>query len=391
MNLDAVQTYLRDQKIDAWLIYDFRGSNAVLSQLLSGIKPSTRRAMLLIPAGGEPTLLLHPLDRHQFPEGPVRREFYAGWVDLRDWLAKRLSGMARVAMEYSPGAALPVVGIVDAGTVELIRSLGVDVCSSANLIQVGVARWSANALEKHLVASKRVAEAKDSAFDLIRKSLAANRTLLETDVQRHILDRFSAAGLQWPDDPIVAVNAHAGDPHYEPSAKTPTPIRRDDWVLIDLWARIPGDENIYSDITWVGYAGASVSAEHRRVFEIVKAARDAAVERARQAWQRKERLEGWQLDEAARAVIIHAGFGHAIKHRTGHSLSPGPKVHGLGVNLDNLETHDTREVLAGIGYTVEPGIYLPEFGVRLEINVFTDPKDGPRVTSCVQDEIVMLG
>ncbi len=391
MDLAAVQNYMREQRIDAWLVYDFRGSNAVLAQLLgSGVKPSSRRAALLIRAAGEPLLLLHPLDQHQFPRDRVRVEHYLNWQQLRDWLARNLSGMTRVAMEYSAGAALPVVALVDAGTIELVRSLGVEVCSSANLIQISVARWSRAAYLGHLEASRRVTHAKDRAFELIRASIAAGKPLYELDVQQQILTSFREAGLEWPDPPIVAVNAHAGDPHYEPSVHTPTQICAGDWVLIDLWARLPGDENVFSDITWVGFVGPQVPEEHRRVFDAVRLGRDRAVELAQACWKRGERLEGWQLDEATRSVIIEAGYEHGIKHRTGHSLSPGPKVHGMGVNLDNFETHDTREVLAGIGFTVEPGVYLPNFGVRLEINVFVDPEHGPQVTSCVQDEILKL-
>jgi Xaa-Pro aminopeptidase len=285
---------------------------------------------------------------------------------------------------------LPVVSIVDAGTVELVRALGVEAVSSANLIQACVARWSPAAVAGHATASQRVAEIKDRAFAMIRDRLGAGKPVFEHTVAAQIRDDFGAAGLEWPDGPIVAVNAHSGDPHYEPSPEQPTPIQRGDWVMIDLWARLPGDDNIHSDITWMGYVGREPPARQREAFAVVKAARDAAVARAREAWQRRERLEGWQLDEAARQAIIDAGFGQYIKHRTGHSLSPGPRVHGIGMNLDNLETHDTREMLPGIGFTVEPGVYLPEFGVRLEINVYVHPTSGPQITSCIQDEIVLI-
>jgi Xaa-Pro aminopeptidase len=197
------------------------------------------------------------------------------------------------------------------------------------------------------------------------------------------------------DAPIVAVNGHAGDPHFEVSAKDPAPIRRGDWVLIDLWARRPGDENIFSDITWVGYVprrpGEPAPDRFRAAYTAVKAARDASLRAAQDGWKTKQHVQGWQLDEAARAELIGAGFESAIRHRTGHSLSPGPKVHGMGMNLDNLETHDTREMLPGIGFTIEPGAYFEDFGVRKEINVYVDPSNGPLVTSCVQDDIVMLG
>ncbi|MGH7178364.1 MAG: M24 family metallopeptidase, partial [Tepidisphaeraceae bacterium] len=209
-------------------------------------------------------------------------------------------------------------------------------------------------------------------------------------VQQHMMARFAAMNLETPDPPIVAVNAHSGDPHFEVSETSPATINRGDWVLIDLWARVPGDENIFSDITWVGFAGKDVPSRMRDVFEVVRGARDACVARAVTAFAASQPVHGWELDEAARKVIIDAGFGQFIRHRTGHSLSPGPRVHGVGVNIDNLETHDTRQMLPEIGFTVEPGVYLPEFGVRLEIDVFNDPVQGPTVTSGVQDDIVIV-
>jgi len=387
---EAVQQFMGEQKIDGWLLYDFRGNNPVLAQLLPGKRWTTRRAVLFIPSTGQPTLLVHGIDEHQFDGVSVAREKYLSWNDLHAWLRSKLAGVQRVAMEYAPGATLPAVSIVDAGTVELVRAFGVEVVSSANLIQVCVACYSREALEGHKTASARVGRIKDDAFTLIRDRLTAGHGVTEYDVQQHIVAAFAAAGLQATEAPIVAVNAHSGDPHYEPSATSPTPIRRGDWVLIDLWARTPGEQNIYSDITWVGFSGKDVPARHKEVFKVVRAARDSSLERAVQAWKKRERIQGWQLDDAARGVIIDAGYEKYIRHRTGHSLSPGPMVHGIGMNLDNLETHDTREMLPGLGFTIEPGIYLPEFGVRLEINVYVDPKSGPTVTSVLQDEIVLI-
>lgn len=391
MNLEILQPYMREQRIDAWLVYDFRGSNPVFASLLTGQRRTTRRAALLIPAAGPPVLLGHSIDHNQFADVPVALETYLTWGDFRDALARRLAGSTRVAMEYVAGGALPVVSIVDAGTVELVRALGVEVVSSANLIQLSVAVWSEAGMQQHRLACRQVAEIKDAAFALIGQKLAAGQKLLETDVQSFIVSRFAEAGLEASEPPIVAVNAHAGDPHYEPSEKTPTEIRRGDWVLIDLWARRPGRDNIFSDITWVGLVGGSPSARQSEVFEIVRRARDAVVQRAQAAWRSREAVAGWQLDDVARNILVEAGYGAYVRHRTGHSLSPGEMVHGLGFNLDNLETHDTRLMLPRLGFTVEPGIYLPEFGVRLEINVYVDPQLGPMVTSPIQNEIVLIG
>lgn len=394
-DLASIQSVLRDQHLDAWLVYDFRNSNPIFARLFpapSGKRHLTRRVMLLIPARGEPILLHSPLDAPGLKDIALPKRTFLGWEDLQSSLSQILRPGWRVAMEYVPGGALPVMSIVDAGTVELVRSFGVEVGSSANLVQLCIARWSDAAAQQHSIASCKVAGAKDSAFDLIRQALAAGKPITEREVQQHIVQRFDADGLQYPDPPIVAVNAHAGDPHFEVPATGSAQIRKGDWVLIDLWARIPGDDNIYSDITWCGFCGtlAAVPAKHRLVFDTVKAARDASVQLAQRAWREGRTLQGWELDLAAREKIIAAGFESGLRHRTGHSLSPGTMVHGMGVNLDSIETRDTRLVLPGLGWTVEPGIYLPEFGVRNEINMYFHPTKGPVVTSCSQDEIVAI-
>lgn len=426
MSFASLQTFMVERRIDAWLVHDFRGSNAVLSRLLphpeGRPRHLTRRLDLVIPARGRAVLLANPLDAGQFA-GPniglnldleIRK--YISWGELHARLAEALAGCVRVAMEYAPGCTLPVVSTVDAGTVELVRAMGVEVVSSADLIQVSIARWSERAVAQHERDSTAVDTVKNEAFEQIRQAIKAGRTLTERDVQLFIQRRFTELGLEFPDGPIVAVNAHAGDPHFEPSATNPSPIRRGDWVLIDLWARKAAStrpdggfdkdqELIYSDITWTGFCGARAECPPRciEVFNAVREARDAAVECAHRGWKGGQAVQGWQLDDAARNVLIARGLGSAIRHRTGHSLSPGPMVHGLGMNLDNLETRDTRQMLPGIGFTVEPGAYLPEeivqgplgerrgFGVRNEINVYVDPSRGPLITSRSQDEPMWLG
>ena len=393
MNFAPAQALMAELRIDAWLVFDFRASNSVLGLLLPGKRVTTRRTALLIPASGTPRLLVHALDAQQFADAGsmgIERDIFVSWRQLHEWLVSKLATSRRVAMEYSPGNALPVVGMVDAGTIELVRAAGVEVVSSADLIQASVATWSEQAVSKHAEASCKVAGIKDAAFAFIRERLKAGQRVLEHEAADFIRSRFQAEGLEWPDGPIIAVNANSADPHYEPGAGHPVEIRRGDWVLMDLWARIPGNENIYSDITWTAYAGERVPDEHRRVFEAVRAARDASLARAVEGWK-SGGVEGWQLDDAANSTLQTAGLGAHIKHRTGHSLSPGARVHGVGMNLDNLETRDTRRMLARTGFTIEPGAYLDgKFGVRNEIDVYVDPQRGPIVTSCKQDEIVLV-
>jgi Xaa-Pro dipeptidase len=388
MPLHDAQSFMLSAGIDAWLVHDFRSSNPILNALLPGRRFLTRRVDLVIPARGDPTLIVSRIDESNFTgvDIPIRR--YMTWREYHAAITETLRGLRRVAMEYSPGADLPVVGIVDAGTVEFIRSLGHEVCSSADLVQIAVARWTDAAREKHARASHLVAGIKDDAFAFIRDSLAADREVSELQVQARMHEAFRRHALEWPDGPIVAINAHSGDPHFEPTPSNTSLIRRNDWVLIDLWARLPGDENIFSDITWVACC-ATPTERQVRVFNTVKAARDAALDLVRRRHTAGAAVQGWEIDEAAMSVL-RAAHPDAIRHRTGHSLSPGPKVHGVGVNIDNTETHDTRTVLPGVGFTIEPGLYFHDFGVRLEINVFMDPSRGPVVTSCVQDEILRL-
>ncbi|MBX3402313.1 MAG: aminopeptidase P family protein [Phycisphaeraceae bacterium] len=390
----AAQDLMRQRGIDGWLVHDFRGSNPTLRALLGGIGQTTRRVTMLVPAAGPARLLCHELDHLALAaagQRGVRVDRHVSWPERDAWLDRELRGMKCVAMEYSPACELPVVGIVDAGTVEAVRSRGVEVVSSADLVQATVAVWSAAAVEEHARASRLVGATRDAMFEMVRQRLRAGQRVLEHEAADFVRSRFAADGLEWPDGPIVAVDAHTADPHYEPGADNPTPIVAGSWVMLDLWARVPGESNIFSDITWMAFAGARPSDEHMAVFESVKRARDAALRTAKDGWSAGREVEGWQLDRAAREEIDRAGFGAHVLHRTGHSLSPGPKVHGLGMNLDDLETHDTRRMLPGLGYTIEPGVYIKgRFGCRSEINVYIDPAKGPVVTCDVQSDLVHL-
>jgi Xaa-Pro aminopeptidase len=390
MELEKIQDCLRQRAIDAWLVYDFRGSNPVLWQLLGGHCKTTRRVFLVVPARKEPRLIASAVERGALAGLGMEVEWYAGWRQMHERVREALEGCRRVAMEYSPMGELPMLSWVDGGTLELVRSFGAEVVSSADLYQAALAVWSAQALESHLQACAQVAQVKDMAFEHIRYGLENHTALTEYGVQEFIAQELHRRQLEVDHWPIVAVNAHSGDPHYQPRQEDAVPLKLGDWVLIDLWARRPGEENVFADITWVAWAGPRVLPLRQRVFDLVREARDRVVERLERAWQQGQSLQGWELDRAARQHVEAAGYGEYFVHRTGHSLGPGPTVHGLGANLDDLETHEVRLVLPGTGFSVEPGIYLPEFGVRLEIDVYLDPEKGPVITTPVQEEIARL-
>jgi len=391
IDLQPAQAYMRENHMQGWLICDFRGSNPVLWQVLGQKKWTTRRCFLWVPAAGEPAALVHVVDRNQFAGIDLALELYVSWPEMRRKLGELLAGQARVAVEYSPGGAIPAVSWVDGGTIDLLRALGIELCSSADLFQVAAAIWSAAALESHLRACTEVNAVKDAAFEYIRQAAREGKLLTEYDVQEVMVQEFQRRGLELEGRPIVGVNANSGNPHYEPTAEVHMPLGPGDWVLLDLWGRFAGDEGVFADITWVGFVGREVPEKYKAVFEVVRKARDAVVERLQAAWRQSETLQGWQLDQVARQTVAAAGYGPYFVHRTGHSLGPGPSAHGLGVNLDDLETHDTRMVVPGVGFSVEPGIYLEDFGVRSEINVFMHPEKGPVVTTPVQEEIARLG
>lgn len=383
--LAAAQDGVRAAGVDGWLLYDFQGKNPIFWQLLGVPRHTTRRCYLLIPRDGDPRLLVHQIDVSAVSVFGVPHETYLTWQQLTAALPRFLSGRRRLAMDYAPGAVLPVVSRADAGTVELVRSLGIEVVSSADLIQTAVARWSDRDLADHLSAARKLHESLETAFEFIRSSIDTGVT--EHGVGQVLLDEFAKRGMTTEDPPIAAVNAHAGDPHYETSAGHDTPIRRGDWLLIDLWAREDRPGTVYADSTWVAFLGDRVPPRHAEVFDIVVRAREAAIERIRRGLLAGEAVQGWQVDRAARDLIEAAGYGEHFTHRTGHSL--GQQVHGPGVNLDDYETHDTRTLIPGIAVTVEPGVYLPEFGVRSEVDVYITA-DGPRVTTARQTEVTLL-
>ncbi len=385
-SLDAAQTYLRDHQLDGWLLVDFQYNNPIFWQVVGGRRHSTRRAFLLIPSSGSPRFLAHMTDAQRLRDIGWPVEVYHSRAEQEAALAALLHGRERIAMEYSPACALPVVSRVDAGTIEQIRGLGIEVVSSGDVLQYAVARWSPEQAESHRLAAQAVVAIAQEAFTFVRDHLAEE--VDELGVGAFIRERLQAQGLVAESGPDVSVNAHSGDPHYEPTAATSAKIRPGDWVLIDLWAKQAAPGSVYGDTTWVGIVGPTATPLHERVFDSVRRARDAAVDLLERAWQSGRPLAGWEVDAVARTSIERDGFGRYFTHRLGHSL--GETIHSNGVNLDGYETHDTRQIIPGVGFSVEPGIYLPEFGVRLEIDVYVDPARGPVVTTPLQQEIVRI-
>jgi Xaa-Pro dipeptidase len=379
MRIPEIQAALRDAGLDGWLFFDHHSRDPLAYRVLQFEPPRmvTRRWFYLIPAQGEPRKLVHAIESSMLDALPGEKSIYSGWAKLSDALSALLAGQKKVAMQYSPGAAIFIVSNVDAGTVEQIRSLGVEVSSSADLLQQFEARWTDEQFAGHIEAGKRVDAVRRAAFAYIRPGLD------EFAVKTFILEAFEREGLFTDHGPIVAVNAHAADPHYEPMATGSWPIRPGDVVLIDLWAKLKQPGAVYYDVTSTGYWGAVIPERVQNVFAVVRDARKAASAFARAG------VCGYEVDDVCRGHIRDQGFGDYFVHRTGHSI--GEDVHGVGANMDNLETHDVRRLIPSTCFSIEPGIYLPEFGVRSEVNVFIQADGTGLVTGEQQEELVRIG
>ncbi|PYT70087.1 MAG: hypothetical protein DMG39_16830 [Acidobacteria bacterium] len=387
-NIQGIQNDLRNAKLDGWLFYDFRGRDPIaqnILQLPNGMR--TRRWYYFVPAKGEPKKLVHKIESESLAALPGDTLYYAAQGELRKNLKKILGRAKKVAMQYSPKNEIPYVAMVDAGTVELVRGAGAKVVSSADLVQKYEACWTVAQKESHFSAGVIIDRIVRDAFEHAAKCVREEKLLTEYDLKQWILKEFEAAGIWAEEGPDIAVNAHASDPHYGPTADSAAPIREGDLLLLDVWGKKKTPGSVYYDVTWMGYLGAKVPEKYSKIFAVVRKARDQAVELIRAHVAKGKPLEGWQVDKAARGVIEKAGYGKYFFHRTGHSI--GEKVHGNGVNMDGLETHDARHLIAHTCNSVEPGIYLPEFGVRTEVNVYIDEKEA-RVTGAVQNEILPL-
>jgi Xaa-Pro dipeptidase len=388
MELSKIQQEIRNQKLDGWLFFDHHFRDPLGYRVLGFTAPRTpsRRWYYLIPAEGEPRGLEHRVERGMIAALPGEKIPYSSWTEQVDGLKKLVGGLGRVAMQYSPNCAIPYVSMVDAGTVELVRSVGVEVVSSAELIQAFEARWTPEQLETHLEAGRRVDRVRKEAFEYLRERLRNGSATTELDVKRFVLDGFAKAGMFTDHGPIVGVNANASNPHYEPTEASHSPIHDGDLVLLDLWAKLDRPEAVYYDITWTHFLGANPPEKMREVFAVVTGARDAAIERVKSAIAGGQGLCGFEVDDAARGVIRARGYAEYFTHRTGHSI--GVEVHGNGANMDNLETHDERRVSPWTCFSIEPGVYLPEFGVRSEVNMFVGEGEA-RVTGEIQRELAL--
>lgn len=386
----AVQKYLKENKISGWLLYDFHGNNPVATEFVRPKGMQTRRWYYFIPQSGPPWGLIHRIEQANFKGLYGKFELYSSWEEQKRKLKEILAGHKEIAMEYSPLNAIPYVSRVDAGTVELLKSFGLKVFSSADLVQYFQARWDKEAYLTHKEATKALLEIKDKAFQLVRDKIKSGKKITEYDLQQFIWNQYKEYQMISDYPPICAVNENAGNPHYEPTKENHQMIKKGDFLLIDIWAKKDTSLNpnsIYGDITWTAYVGGKVPEKFVMIFNLVKQARDSAVKFLKDNWKKKT-IYGWQVDDVSRGVIKKAGYADFFTHRTGHSIST--EVHGNGVNIDNFETKDERKIIPGVGFSIEPGVYLKNFGVRSEIDVYAGEDSIEVTTLPLQTEIIPL-
>ncbi len=403
--IETLQQALQAEGLDGWLFYCFRGSDPIAENILKLDRSqiTTRRWAYFVPTVGEPQKIVHVIEPHVLDTLPGIRRTYLAWQQLHEHLKTSILGAPlqkasatatpgsdtpRVAMQYSPLNAIPYVSRVDAGTVELVRSFGVEIVSSADLVQIFEAVWSDRQLDTHLYAVNHLREIVDVAFNETARRIRDGVATDEFDIQEFIWQQYDARDLISSDRPIVAINANSADPHYLPDRERSAPIRAGDFMLIDIWAKQPQPGSVYGDITWTGFLGESVPEKHEAIFQVVRASRDAAINLVESRY-REETLHGWEVDDAARTSIADAGYGEYFIHRTGHSIHE--EDHGNGANIDNLETQDSRRLMLGTCFSIEPGVYLKgDFGVRSEVDVYLSP-EGPVVTGTpIQQHVIPI-
>ncbi len=391
MDLERIQQALRDEGLDGWLFYDFRKSNPIAYTVLSLPADAfySRRWFYFIPSNGAPTAIISAVESHVLGSLPGERRIFATWQQIRTHLQEILSSGMRAAMEYSPMNAIPYMARVDGGTLELVRSYGVEVVSSANIAQRFIAQLTPAQVEGHRVAGQRLIAAKDALFSEMSENLRAGVAMNEFSVQQRFLALIADLGLVKA-DVHVAVNANISNPHYGPTSEQYSPIQRGDLILFDFWAHLPEPGSIYADYTWMAFAGTREEIPQRQleVFDIVGRARDAAIHFVRQQLEQGQRVQGCQVDDVARGLIADAGYAEYFVHRTGHNIDT--TLHGNGANIDNFETQDERFLLPSMCCSIEPGIYLPEFGIRSEVDLLIHEHDAEVTGIPIQEEIVAL-
>lgn len=392
MQLDAIQAALREAGFDGWLFYDHHHRDPIAAHILGLDEKAhiTRRWYYFVPAKGEPGKLVHRIEQGRLDALPGGKAVYSSWQELHGGLAMLLAGARRLAMQYSPNNDIMYVSMVDAGTVEFLRSLGKEIVSSADLVSQFEAVLSEEQMASHNEAQRAIdALLAEGWKEMGRRVRSANGAagLNEFDHVQWLSEAMRRANLVWENGPNVSVNANCSDSHYEPTAERSSPIREGDFVLIDIWGRVNKPGRVFYDITWTGVVGREPSTREQQVFETVRNARDAAIAAVESAFAAGKPIRGFEADDAARGVIRAAGLDKYFTHRTGHNI--GPEIHGAGAHLDNLETHDQRRLLPHTCFSVEPGVYLPEFGVRSEVNMLTAPGKA-WVTGAVQRELVRI-
>ena len=385
------QKYLKELHLDGWLLYDFRKTNelAHICLKIPDKTTTTRRFFYLIPKKEKPIKLVHGIEPHILDAHPGQMKMYTSWQSLEEQLADMLRGKRRVAMEYSPNNTIPYVSRVDAGTVDQIRSFGVEVVSSADFLAQFTSTLSPRQIESQIQAGKALDRILQDVWAWIAQLLTHKKTLREYDVQQKIIEEFTVRHMVTDHPPIVGVNAHSADPHYQPLKSSSSVIQMGDLILIDLWAKEKREDAIFADITRVAVAAHEPSEKQKKIFGVVRKAQLRALELIQECFQKKQRIEGWEVDDAAREVVQAAGFGKYFTHRTGHSIER--TLHGSGAHIDNLETHDIRPLIPGSCFSIEPGIYLPgEFGIRLETDVLIHYDGSVQITGGQQEEITSL-
>ena len=389
MNIANIQAYLQEHDIDGWLMIDFHGYNFVAVEMLKPSGMVTRKTAYFIPAEGEPTALLHAIEKAKYKHLPGKHIIFSAYKLYEESLEQMLEGCNTIAMEYAPMGRLPYIGLIDAGTIELIKSFGKEIVSSADLVANFQARLSPEQIATHRIAAHNIIQIKEKAFAFISESLKADKKITEYDVVQYIRKLFYEYDMESEDGPNCSVDSNAGDPHYEPTKEQSTIIAKGQIILIDLWAKLKHPDGVFADITWMGYAGKrdEIPQKYLDIFATLSQARDTAVDYLRTHID-SQPVFGSQVDDAVRKVIEKAGYGKYFTHRTGHSITS--QIHGTGPNIDNLETEDSRKLQPGHLFSIEPGIYMDDCGFRTEIDVYIGHEGVEVHTLPYQTELLAL-